>query len=326
MKKIFCLIALFLFFIANSFAQKESKDILSQIKFDSTALLKDFANNACKCIDSINLYTIADSALSNKIISCIDEQVGAYQLSMKLFSSLNTSSKKITINLNDDKNSNDYKHYYYELERRLMDSCNSIKAALKSNNKHSDNAPTSSDLLAIKEYNKGVKILAKENYKEALPFFQKTVELDPEFVFAWDNIGVCQRNLGNLDEALIAYNNSLKLDPKGRTPLQNIPVVYEFKKDFEKALKGYEAMFAVYPDDPESFYGAGRLYFIFKKDNEKALQSMCKAYNLYVSLNSPYRTDAEKMISYIFSEMKKDGKEELFNSILKQNKITPNKN
>jgi hypothetical protein len=48
---------------------------------------------------------------------------------------------------------------------------------------------------------------------------------------------------------------------------------------------------------------------------------MCKAYNLYIEQKSPYRTDAEKIINIIYSEMKKQGKENRFVEILKENNI-----
>ena len=49
---------------------------------------------------------------------------------------------------------------------------------------------------------------------------------------------------------------------------------------------------------------------------------MCKAYNLYIQQKSPYRADAEKVINIIYYEMKKQGKEEKFNEILKANNIS----
>jgi hypothetical protein len=42
-------------------------------------------------------------------------------------------------------------------------------------------------------------------------------------------------------------------------------------------------------------------------------------------MNSPYRVDAEKVISIIFSELKKQDKEALFYAILKTHNITPSK-
>jgi hypothetical protein len=76
-----------------------------------------------------------------------------------------------------------------------------------------------------------------------------------------------------------------------------------------------------YPDAVEAYYGLGRIYYIYEKDNETALDYFCKAYNLYVKMDSPYRVDAQKMINFIYSDMKKDKSEKKFKDILKKNNI-----
>jgi tetratricopeptide (TPR) repeat protein len=105
-------------------------------------------------------------------------------------------------------------------------------------------------------------------------------------------------------------------------PLQNIAVVYEYKKEYDKELDAYKRLLEIYPDDPEVYYGIGRIYTFFKNDPEKGLDNFCKAYNLYIKINSPYRTDAEKNISSIYRQMKKDNKENVFLKILKDNNIS----
>ena len=78
--------------------------------------------------------------------------------------------------------------------------------------------------------------------------------------------------------------------------------------------------------NPEVYYGIGHIYTYYLNDYEKGLQNMCKAYNLYIKKKSPYRVDAEKIISTIYSEMKKQDKVDKFNEILKVNNITANFN
>ena len=58
------------------------------------------------------------------------------------------------------------------------------------------------------------------------------------------------------------------------------------------------------------------------KEYEKGLDNICKAYNLYIVQKSPYRTDAELLISQLFKEMKNAGKETTFDEILKKNNIS----
>jgi tetratricopeptide (TPR) repeat protein len=118
-----------------------------------------------------------------------------------------------------------------------------------------------------------------------------------------------------------AYKRSLAIEPAGKTALQNIPVIYQFKKDYDKAIEAYNKLLAVFPGDPEGYFGIGRMY-ILKSDLEKGLDNLCKAYNIYTETSSPYRVDAQTLISGIYKEMKANGKEELFNKILKDNHIS----
>ena len=106
-------------------------------------------------------------------------------------------------------------------------------------------------------------------------------------------------------------------------PLQNIAIVYEYKKEYDKALKTYERLAKLDKNNPETFYGIGRMYILGKNDFENGLDNLCKAYNLYIEQKSAFRADAEKVIQFIYEEMKKQGKEDKFKEILKKNNISP---
>ncbi len=152
--------------------------------------------------------------------------------------------------------------------------------------------------------------------------YEKAVEIDPEFAFAWDNIGISYRRLGDYDKALDAYNKSLAIDSTGLMPLQNIAIVYRFKKEYHKAIAAFDRLGTLDKDNPEIYFGKGQIYTAYLNDHENGLDNMCKAYNLYIQQKSPYRTDAEKIIQAIYAEMKKEGKQERFYEILKQHNIT----
>jgi tetratricopeptide (TPR) repeat protein len=164
--------------------------------------------------------------------------------------------------------------YYYRIEEWLVDSCATMNLIAGTNNKESEFSMSKNEK-ALEQYSKGETFLEKEDYKEALSWFEKAVKTDPKFAFAWDNIGICNRRFGNLDEALNAYQRSLAMDPVGKTPLHNIPVVYEFKKEYDKAIEAYIRLSKIYPDDPEAYYGTGRMYEM-KNDYEKALDICAK--------------------------------------------------
>jgi tetratricopeptide (TPR) repeat protein len=231
--------------------------------------------------------------------------------------------KQIDISINTNENSEEYKKYFYELERYMMSNCASVKEKIATNEKQSAKS-FSDNKKAIEFYSKGMDESKKENYQKAVEYFEKAIKEDSEFAFAWDNLGLNYRKLNNFDKAIECYKKSLELDPKGLMPLQNIAIVYQYKKEYNKAIEAYSKLAELDKNNPEIYYGIGNVYATNLQDYEKGLENMCKAYNMYVYLKSPYRTDAEKMISLIYVEMKKQGKEEKFNQILKDNNITQN--
>ncbi len=310
--------------------------LLSQVSFSqnsdtsiSKQLLKELADNACKCVDSISLSDKTKTQIANEINKCIDEQTSAYQLGAKLANIENLKKdakekdgkKEINISINMNKESDEYKHYYYEMERYMVENCKAVKAKMATNDRKSEKS-YSSNQEALDMYSKGLDEAKKENCKKAITYYEQALKIDPQFAFAWDNMGICYRRLDNYDKALEAYQKSLEIDPKGLTPLQNIAVVYLYKKEYNKAIEAYERIAEIDKDNPEVYYGIGNIYANYLQEFEKGLYSMCKAYNLYVKQKSPYRADAEKIINIIYGEMKKQGKEARFSEILKENNIS----
>jgi len=315
-----------LFAQKDTLTGKAAEDLMKQLSgqlFDSTAFLSQSGDKACKCIGKIKVNKKDAERIAEEISDCIHKEVESYQMMMKLVSSMSGGDKNITIYSN--KESKEYKKYYYQIERWLRDTCQAMNIAVGSNNEESDYSQ-SRDKKAKAAYSKGIDAMKKEDYEGAADYFARAVEIDSMFAFAWDNLGVCNRKMGKLDEALYAYNKSLSIDPKGRLPLENLPIVYEFKKEYDRAIEAYKNILNYYPESAEAWYGSGRIYAFHKEDFEKALDNMCRAYNIYIKTSSPYRVDAEKIISYIYGKMKGQGKEDAFMKILKGHGISPSKN
>lgn len=323
MKKILITIFVLCFYMTGICKVTEKKK--------TDALLKELSENACKSIDSIDTKDKSKEEIAKEANKCIDKYVGAYQIGSLLMGvdlsspALNSSKKTININVNMDKNSEDYKKYYFEMETYLMDNCKALKYKLSANDIENEKS-VSRNPKAIKEYSKGIKFFKQENYEKALPYFEKAIKEDSVFAFAWDNIGICNRKLNNLDAAIYAYNRSLTLDPNGVMPLQNIAIVYEYKKEYNKAITAYKTLSELDSFNPEVYYGIGRIYTFYLNDPENGLENICKAYTLYIKQKSPYRSDAEKLINKIYEDMKKLDKVARFNEILKENNIDANFN
>lgn len=297
---------------------QQQNEILQQLNsIDSAKLLKEVSAAACLCIDSVhNAKKPGGKNDAQAISKCIDDQASAYQITLKLMRSMKSPGNKMELNF--DKNSPEYTNCYRDIERLTRDSCNSLIASLSFNYK---SKTYSKNPKAIAAYEKGIGLLRSEKYGEALPHFEQAVKIDTGFATAWDNVGICNRRLGNFEKSVEAYKKSLAIDPEGKTAMQNLPIVYELLKKYDEALAGYENILKRDAKDPEGYFGRGRVYFIQKNDLETSLDNFCKAYNIYIEAKSPYAADAQRMIGILFQEMKKAKKEAAFDRILKENNI-----
>jgi tetratricopeptide (TPR) repeat protein len=292
-------------------------------------LTQELGDNACECVEQIDTYNKKREQVTNEINKCISEKVSALQLGIQLMSvdldddkskKEKDEKKTVEIVINADENSEGFKKAYYELERYMMENCEALKQKVAANDKQNFKSMTKNKL-AQEYYDKAIHETEKENYKQAILYYEQALKEDPEFVFAWDNLGLNYRRLNNYDKAIECYEQSLKIDPKGQMPLQNIAVAYQYKKEFPKAIDAYKRLSALDRNNPEIYYGIGVIYTYYLIDYELALDNMCKAYKLYIEQKSPYRTDAEKVIGAIYGEMKKQGKEKKFKKILEEYKI-----
>ena len=316
MKKL--MIFLFSVISISIFSQeKETKEDVNKIIEN---IKKEIADKTCKCIDSVKDEVINSKRKENieGINSCVKEYTGAYMLGKKLAAVDKTKDSNIEINLNEK--SQDYLDSKRELEDYLMENCESMKFVLSTNDRENENS-VSQNPKARDYYTKGVNQSNNKNYEKALEYFLLAVKEDSNFPFAWDNLGYCYRQLGEYDKAIEAYKKSIKLDPNHSFPIQNLAVAYTYKKEYQKAIDTFELLKKLDSENPEIYYGIGQIYFQYLKEYEKSLDYMCKAFNLYIKNNSPYRVDAENIIRYNFTEMKKLGKEDKFYEILKANNI-----
>lgn len=292
--------------------------------------IKKVAKEACKCSDAIS-STIGKEEVVEQLNSCITAEIVKQQM-YKAFNDLKDVKKlikdaKVSVRNGDttvlvgkeeektiiaDKN-------FREIQDYMMKNCKGLKHLVASNDMLSDKS-LSKNPEAMKVYNEGEDYFKKQKLDKAAEKFKRAVELDPHFAFAWDNLGLTYRYLGNYDEALKCYKKSLEVDPYGTMPLQNMAIVYEYKKDYNQAAATYAKLIKAEPDNPEGYYGAGRAFYM-AEDYEKGTDFMFKAYKIYGEIKSPYMGDAEKTLSMFFKDLKQKGKENIFLDAAKKNDV-----
>lgn len=303
-------------FSLSGFAQENNE------KYENRIV--EASDKICNCLDKIVRPGKTSEEKNSEIKKCIEDDIRPYNLLDQLTSAYEETKKdpsKKEVNITYDSNEKVYgSPFYFDVERYLMQNCESMQILVNSHDYIFPNSFSNNEK-AIDYYRKGDVFMTKNDFEAAAKAYKNAIETDPIFSFAWDNLGLAYRKLEKYDLALDAYKNSLKLEPNGFMPLQNIPVVYEIKKEYDKAIEAYKNITKVYSKNAEADYGVGRIYIFYKNDIPKGLDYMCKAYLKYIETNSPYRVDAEEIINYTFTELKKENKTDIFYKILNENNI-----
>ncbi len=307
-------------------SRKLMKKINEQIDFESMeeASLNRAVSAACTCIDSVLQVDLSTRESKKAVSACIQDQASAVNLMSQLLkSSLELGKKRkkkdrtININLSEEGSIIEYQ----KIENGLVDSCQSLKGFLAASNADASEKSFSDNERARYYYNLGEEAFKKKDYDKSIDYYKQSLDIDENSAWAWDNLGLAYRYKNNYKKAIECYTKSLEIDPDGTMPLQNIAVAYSFMEDYDKAEKAYGKIIKKFPEDPEGYFGKGRILLIQNKQ-EQGLDMLCKAYNLYTVQKNPYRADAQKMITYVYIDMKKTraGKKKFLN-ILEANKI-----
>jgi len=177
-------------------------------------------------------------------------------------------------------------------------------------------APTSSPE-ARELYNKGQVSSDKGDFKKSVKYYKEAISIDPNYIDAYDNLGLAFRQLGELDSAECYYKKSIEKYPKGTTARMNLGQTYTFKKDYDKALIAYQELTNIDSNYAEGYFGIARTY-LAKRQFDSVIKYAKVALVIYTLSSHPYTGDALFLIgvSYYSKGDKTNAKkflEEAFN-------------
>ncbi len=262
---------------------------------NTTAQIKSISIEACSCISEIKAD---DTAKNDAIKNCISKSLTEIERSDKEKSLKNVDSESAS---------------FKKIQSYVIENCDALKNLLLTENQQFKHA-TSSNVLAQLAYDDGMDYMGEQDYENAILKFKKATDIDPDFAFAWDNLGVSYRITNQHDQAIKAYKRSLDINPSGRLPLLNIAVAYNLNKDYKQSIKYYKKFISNYDEDPEGYYGLGLILYTNDKQ-EQGLDNLIHAYTIYTAQNSPYGSDAAKKIGYMYNDLKNQNKLEIFNKV-----------
>ncbi len=254
--------------------------------------LLSVSKDACECISQIE--TASDDKNKN-IKVCINKSLEKVNVDKG-----NPENQAVDMN-------------YKTVENYLVQHCKSLKELAFTENKKFIHA-SSDNVLAQLAYDDGMDYINDGDVENAILKFSKAVNIDPNFAFAWDNLGISYRKNTEYDKAIESYKKSLEIYPEGRLPLLNIAITYNLNKQYDEAVTYYNKFIEIYNEDPEGYYGLGLILYT-QQQEEAGLDNLIRAYTIYTAQNSPYRADAAKKIGYMYKDLKNQDKLEVFHKV-----------
>lgn len=137
--------------------------------------------------------------------------------------------------------------------------------------------------LADEIHRKGLIVYDKEKYKDAIALWLIEVELAPERVRPYRNIGLTYRKLGDLDTAQKYHEQALKIDPKFGRTYYSLGLVYYDREDYKKAIGLFLKAIKLKYYSADVYYSLGQAYRILEN-----YRKSIKAYKKVVKLNHKY--------------------------------------
>lgn len=108
--------------------------------------------------------------------------------------------------------------------------------------------------------NDGIKLQRIGKLDEALPLYQKAVQLDPRYAIAYNDMGIVYETRGLLDRAEDAYMQAIKVNPRYLSAYSNLAIFYENKHDLAKAAFYWKKRMNLgLPNDPWTVKATNRL-------------------------------------------------------------------
>jgi DNA-binding winged helix-turn-helix (wHTH) protein/tetratricopeptide (TPR) repeat protein len=152
-----------------------------------------------------------------------------------------------------------------------------------------DEASTSS-LEALKAYSEGRRIGLARGYTAALPFYQRAVELDPNFAIAYRNLAASYLSLNQdgrtMEMARKAYNLRERVSERERFTIEGSYHLY-VTSNLEKATQVFESWRQIYPRDYLPYSYLGHIASCLG-DLDKVLQERQEALRLEPGSGSAY--------------------------------------
>ena len=136
-------------------------------------------------------------------------------------------------------------------------------------------------------YDIGYEFQEEKKYSESLKYYNLAIELNPEYVVAYNNRGHVYVYRNQYEEALSDYNQAIVLDPKFAYAYGGRGVVYVYRKRYEDALSEFNRAIQLDSNYVKAYNNRGYVY-VYRKRYEEALSDFNRAIQLDPNYSNSY--------------------------------------
>ena len=139
--------------------------------------------------------------------------------------------------------------------------------ALKNDNKHQKQEPIEQPLIpqrsTANEYvDLGIAYRKEEKYQEAILAYQEAIKIDPVHEWAYNNIGYAYYCDQKYEESVKAYKQAIQVRPDHGWAYNGLGRAYNKLGQYQQAIDAFLSSTQVSPDNAEAFYNLAKAYAI----------------------------------------------------------------
>jgi tetratricopeptide (TPR) repeat protein len=124
-------------------------------------------------------------------------------------------------------------------------------------------------------------------YREAIPFFEKAISLDPSNPDNYNNLALCQTSVGHTEIAIANLEKAISINPNDVKYHNNLALQYRRQKNYDKALEALNKAVEIDPNDTQVWSNLGGIYGE-TRDLDKAIECYKTALSLDPNMASAH--------------------------------------
>ena len=103
-------------------------------------------------------------------------------------------------------------------------------------------------------YKQAMSFLEQGKVEKSIEFFNSAIEIDKDYVSAWNDKGVALMELGNYPEALKCFEEVIRLEPGDNMAWYNRGYVLLILEEYQEAVNTFDLFLGRYSKKKDDFY------------------------------------------------------------------------